>query len=122
MNRLGVFWRGARYRLDPVWPVLRWLLSTLVVLFGVSLLAFVLTYLTPGDLAENILTSQGITPTAEMVAAMRDRLGQFSANNEENVHGVSTISIGWGGSCTGTSVPRSARAPISLRISVADCH
>lgn len=75
MNRLGVFWRGARYRLDPVWPVLRWLLSTLVVLFGVSLLAFVLTYLTPGDLAENILTSQGITPTAEMVAAMRDRLG-----------------------------------------------
>ena len=31
MNRLGVFWRGARYRLDPVWPVLRWLLSTLVV-------------------------------------------------------------------------------------------
>lgn len=54
---------------------LRWLVNTVVVLFGVSLLAFVLTYLTPGDLAENMLTSQGVQPTAEMVEMMREHLG-----------------------------------------------
>lgn len=52
-----------------------WLGNTLLVLFGVSLLAFVLTYLTPGDLAENMLTSQGAQPTGEMIALMRERLG-----------------------------------------------
>ncbi|MGL4832394.1 MAG: ABC transporter permease, partial [Propionibacteriaceae bacterium] len=52
-----------------------WALNTTIVLFGVSILAFILTCLTPGDLAENILTSKGIPPTAEMVAATRANLG-----------------------------------------------
>ncbi len=62
-------------RISIGWRFLRWLGATVLVLFGVSVLAFVLTYLTPGDLAENMLTSQGITPTQEMIAMMRERLG-----------------------------------------------
>lgn len=55
--------------------LLNWFANTLLVLFGVSVLAFVLTYLTPGDLAENMLTAQGVQPTADMIELMRDRLG-----------------------------------------------
>ena len=60
---------------SPYGRVASWFANTLIVLFGVSVLAFVLTYLTPGDLAENLLTSQGVQPTAEMIALMREQLG-----------------------------------------------
>lgn len=55
--------------------LLGWVGNTLVVLLGVSLLSFALLFLTPGDLAENMLTSQGIQPTRDMVEAMRHQLG-----------------------------------------------
>lgn len=55
--------------------LLWWVGNTIVVLVGVSVLSFVLTHLTPGDLAENMLTSQGIPATQEMLEAMRHQLG-----------------------------------------------
>lgn len=52
-----------------------WVGNTLVVLFGVSVLSFTLTHLIPGDLAENMLTSQGIPATQEMLEETRRQLG-----------------------------------------------
>lgn len=45
------------------------------VMLGVSFLAFIMSYLTPGDPAEIILRMDNIDPTPEAVAAMRDRIG-----------------------------------------------
>ncbi len=55
--------------------MLTWIGNTFIVLLGVSVLSFVLTYLTPGDLAENMLTSQGVPATQDMIEAMRAQLG-----------------------------------------------
>ncbi|MBO3143679.1 ABC transporter permease subunit [Dermatophilus congolensis] len=49
--------------------------NTLIVLFGASVLSFAFTYLAPGDLARQTLTAQGVPATAEMLTAMRHRLG-----------------------------------------------
>nr|WP_279591629.1 ABC transporter permease subunit [Dermatophilus congolensis] len=52
-----------------------WVANTLIVLFGASVLSFAFTYLAPGDLARQTLTAQGVPATAEMLTAMRHRLG-----------------------------------------------
>lgn len=55
--------------------LLSWVANTLIVLFGASVLSFAFTYLAPGDLARQTLTAQGVPATAEMLTAMRHRLG-----------------------------------------------
>jgi peptide/nickel transport system permease protein len=54
---------------------LRWLLSSVALLFVVTALTFVLVSLAPGDAARAILSSQSSTYTQEQYAAMRHALG-----------------------------------------------
>lgn len=51
------------------------LLQILVVLFGVSFFTFMLTYLSPGDPAEIMLTECGNLPTPELLEQTRHELG-----------------------------------------------
>ena len=51
------------------------ILQILVVLFGISLFTFSLTYLSPGDTAEIMLTECGNIPTPELVEQTRAELG-----------------------------------------------
>ncbi len=51
------------------------LLQMLVVLIGISILTFLLTYLSPGDPVRNMYTSAGIMPTEELIQATRDEMG-----------------------------------------------
>ena len=56
--------------------ICRRLLGAVPVLFGISLLAFVLAQLSPGDPAEIMLEGAGMgMPSAEDVAALRSYLG-----------------------------------------------
>ena len=54
---------------------LRWLLSSIALLFVVTALTFVLVSLAPGDAARAILSSQSSTYTPEQYEAMRHALG-----------------------------------------------
>jgi peptide/nickel transport system permease protein len=54
---------------------LRWLLSSIALLFVVTALTFVLVSLAPGDAARAILSSQSSTYTPEQYQAMRHALG-----------------------------------------------
>jgi peptide/nickel transport system permease protein len=45
------------------------------VLFGITFLAFALTYLSPGDPAELMLSATGITPSPELIQQVRGELG-----------------------------------------------
>lgn len=54
---------------------LRWLVSSIVLLFVVSVLTFVLVSLAPGDAAKSILSSQSSTYTDEQYQHMRELLG-----------------------------------------------
>ena len=60
--------------MDPRWLARR-LGQILIVLVGISFITFTLVWLAPGDPAQAVYTSQGITPTPEMVDQMRVRLG-----------------------------------------------
>lgn len=51
------------------------IIQIIIVLFGVSLITFALTYLSPGDPAVSSFTSQGITPTQSQVAQRRKDMG-----------------------------------------------
>ena len=52
------------------------LLTAIPVLLGISLLAFILGVLSPGDPAEFVLNQDGLySPTEEQIAAMRTELG-----------------------------------------------
>lgn len=53
----------------------RRLFQILIVLFGISFLTFGLTYLSPGDPAEIMLTECGNVPTPELLAKTRTELG-----------------------------------------------
>jgi peptide/nickel transport system permease protein len=55
--------------------IVRRLLQILVVLFGISFFTFALTYLSPGDPAEIMLTECGNLPTEELLAQTRAELG-----------------------------------------------
>lgn len=50
-------------------------LQILIVLFGISFFTFTLTYLSPGDAAEIMLTECGLLPTPELLAQTRADLG-----------------------------------------------
>lgn len=108
---------------SPYGRVIGWLANTLLVLFGVSVLAFVLTYLTPGDLAENMLTSQGVQPTAEMISLMRERLGldrplweQYLSWLGRLLHGDLGTSLSNG---TNIMTDLQRRLPLTLALTVA---
>ena len=47
----------------------------MVVLIGISFLTFLLTYLSPGDPAQIMLTSSGVMPTPSAVEALREQMG-----------------------------------------------
>ena len=51
------------------------LLQILIVLFGISFFTFGLTYLSPGDPAEIMLTECGNIPTQELLEKTRAELG-----------------------------------------------
>lgn len=51
------------------------ILQIVIVLFGISLITFALTYLSPGDPAVSSFTSQGISPTKSQVAERRHDMG-----------------------------------------------
>ena len=51
------------------------LAQILIVLFGISFFTFGLTYLSPGDPAEIMLTECGNVPTPELLAQTRAELG-----------------------------------------------
>lgn len=114
---------GGYFTPSAIRRLLGWLGNTLLVLFGVSLLAFVLTYLTPGDLAENMLTAQGVQPTAEMIELMRGRLGldrpfleQYGNWLGQLLHGDLGVSLS-----NGTSITRDLqlRLPRTLALTMA---
>ena len=51
------------------------LLQILIVLIGISFITFLLTYISPGDPARNMLTATGVMPTEELVQETRQELG-----------------------------------------------
>ena len=51
------------------------LLQMIIVLFGISFLTFLLTYLAPGDPARATLLAQGLMPTEAQVEALREQMG-----------------------------------------------
>ena len=51
------------------------IVQIVIVLFGISFLTFLLTYLAPGDPAQIMLTSSGVMPTESAVAELRERMG-----------------------------------------------
>lgn len=56
-------------------PIGQRLIQIVVVLFGISILTFGLTYLSPGDPAEIMLTECGNIPTPELLEQTREELG-----------------------------------------------
>lgn len=55
--------------------ITRRIIQTLIVLFGISFFTFGLTYLSPGDPAEIMLTESGNIPTQELLEKTRAELG-----------------------------------------------
>nr|WP_275446304.1 nickel ABC transporter permease [Paenibacillus sp. ACRSA] len=55
--------------------IIKRLVQLVAVLFGITFLTFLLTYLSPGDPARLMLMSTGITPTDELVRQVRSQLG-----------------------------------------------
>lgn len=51
------------------------IIQIIVVLIGISFLTFLLTYLSPGDPAQIMLTSSGVMPTESAVEALREQMG-----------------------------------------------
>ncbi|MCQ2553694.1 MAG: ABC transporter permease, partial [Clostridia bacterium] len=51
------------------------LVQIVIVLIGISLITFALTYMSPGDPVRNMFTATGVMPTQEMVDQTREELG-----------------------------------------------
>lgn len=51
------------------------LVQIVIVLFGISFLTFLLTYVSPGDPVRNMLSSSGTMPTEELISSMRESMG-----------------------------------------------
>ena len=51
------------------------ILQIVIVLFGVSFITFLLTYLAPGDPVTAMYEAVGIVPTDEMVATAKSQMG-----------------------------------------------
>ncbi|KAA8786542.1 ABC transporter permease [Paenibacillus amylolyticus] len=55
--------------------IVKRLVQLVAVLFGITFLTFLLTYLSPGDPARLMLMSTGVTPSDELVRQVRSELG-----------------------------------------------
>lgn len=55
--------------------IIKRLIYIIPVLFGITFLTFSLTYLSPGDPAELMLSATGVTPSPELVQEVREGLG-----------------------------------------------
>lgn len=55
--------------------IIKRLIYLIPVLLGITFLTFVLTYLSPGDPAELMLSATGITPSPELIQQVREGLG-----------------------------------------------
>ncbi len=55
--------------------ILSRLLQMLIVLIGISIITFLLTYLSPGDPVRNMYLAQGLMPDEEQVAVLREEMG-----------------------------------------------
>jgi peptide/nickel transport system permease protein len=55
--------------------IIKRLLQLVAVLFGITFLTFLLTYLSPGDPARLMLMSTGVTPSDELVRQVQSELG-----------------------------------------------
>lgn len=78
-------------------PIGKRLIQIVIVLFGVSFLTFGLTYLSPGDPAEIMLTECGNVPTPELLAQTREELGldkPFLVQYGSWLHGMLTGDMG----------------------------
>lgn len=65
------------------------IVSLVIVLFGISLVAFFLGTASPGDPAEEVLRRNGVElPTEQQLEDMREELGLTD-------HGLNDIWIGW---------------------------
>lgn len=51
------------------------LLQMLIVLIGISILTFLLTYISPGDPVRNMFLAQGQVPDEEIIARVREEMG-----------------------------------------------
>ena len=51
------------------------LLQMVIVLIGISILTFLLTYISPGDPVRNMYTASGVMPSEEMIQQTRDEMG-----------------------------------------------
>jgi peptide/nickel transport system permease protein len=55
--------------------IIKRLIHIIPVVFGITFLTFTLTYLSPGDPAELMLSATGITPSPELIQQVREGLG-----------------------------------------------
>lgn len=67
--------RNVKATLKTSQKVMKGILQRVFVLWGISFLTFLLTYLAPGDPAEIMLSAGGHMPSAELVAQTRIELG-----------------------------------------------
>lgn len=51
------------------------LLQMVIVLIGISILTFLLTYMSPGDPVRNMYTASGVMPSEEMIQETREEMG-----------------------------------------------
>ncbi|HWP50513.1 MAG TPA: ABC transporter permease [Clostridia bacterium] len=94
--------------------------SLLPVLFGISLAAFVLGVVTPGNPAELALSAGGYTPTPEQIAAMEMQMGLDQPYLAQYVRWVGRVLCGNLGTsyASGNSVVQEllTRLPVTLRL------
>ena len=55
--------------------ILQRLISLIVILFGLSILTFSLTYLLPSDPIEELVSSMGVGHDEEMIARLEEKFG-----------------------------------------------
>ena len=98
------------------------ILITLVVLMGISLIAFVINYLSPGDAATLVLDQNGIfTPTEEQINIVRENLGLNAPWYKQYILWLSKVMHGDFGISykTGNSVLSEIASRISITLTLA---
>lgn len=70
------------------------LIHLIPVLFGITFLTFALTYLSPGDPAELMLSATGITPSPELIQQVREELGLNKPFLIQYLNWLSSVFVG----------------------------
>ena len=63
------------WRQSGAWRIARHVIGAIVVMVGVTFLAYLLSYLSPTDAATRFFTDHGVSPTPEQLAEKRHELG-----------------------------------------------